>query len=149
MNKGGEQYSSVILDNAEEESFIHPSSLQSVRPSEPAEIIGVNGDSKILNLEGDLPGFFSCLTSPDTEVNILAQHDVEVIYPISWEQGKKYTAHMNDGHCLEFRKEGKLYVAEFEQTRHNQVFYRPPCQNNTRKNNCNELKKQENFGETV
>ena len=101
----------VILDNASEVDILSPRFLTGIRHG-LGRVRGLHGEAKTTKKVGHLKGFYDCIVSSDAAANVLSQSNIEQLYDITYEQGKRYIVHMHD-RDLSFWKKGKLYVANF------------------------------------
>jgi hypothetical protein len=107
----------VLLDNQADISILHPSLLENIREAESKiRVKGVGGFQMEVKEKGMLRDFFEVYSSLDTRANVLSFAEVEDQFPISYVPQIGFIVHLPD-RDLEFRRRGKLYVADWSQHR--------------------------------
>jgi len=107
------QWYEVALDSCSQVNVFNPRFLTNIR-SGTGSYVGLSGAAKMTNLVGDLEGFFECQVCETCAASVLCMSDVEELYPITYDQGKSYTVHMEDKDVVFYNK-NKIYVADFSE----------------------------------
>jgi len=100
----------VCLDNGSQVNIINSQLLTSLRTQDKF-FKSMGGISKTTCV-GYLDGFYECQACDTCPTSILSLSDVEDIYPITYLQGKSFTAHMDDRDVI-FTRRDKMYIADF------------------------------------
>jgi hypothetical protein len=103
----------VLLDNQADVSVMHPRLLRQVMKAEqPITVRGIGGKQLEANHTGYLEEFFRVYASTNAMPNVLSLAEVEDKYAVSYVPGQMFTVHLPSGD-VEFKRQGKLYVANF------------------------------------
>ncbi len=105
--------SEALLDNQADISIIKPSLLRALAPVEKTvKVNGVGGLQLKVDRTGYLDEFFFVCTSEETRANVLSFAEVEELYDITYVPREAFIIHLPE-QDIEFRRKGKLYVADF------------------------------------
>jgi hypothetical protein len=103
----------VLLDNQADVSIMHPRLLrQVIRADQPITVCGVGGKQLEVTHNGYLEDFFRVYASANAKPNVLSLAEVEDMYSVTYIPGQMFTVHL-PGKDVEFKRTGKLYVANF------------------------------------
>jgi hypothetical protein len=103
----------VLLDNQADISMMHPRLLREIMEADqPITVRGIGGKQLVATHTGYLDEFFRVYASGKAQPNILSLAEVEDIYAIMYVPGQVFTIHL-PGRDVEFRRRGKLYIANF------------------------------------
>ncbi len=103
----------VLLDNQADISIIKPSLLCALVLAEKTVTVnGVGGLQLKVDCTGYLDDFFRVYASDETKANVLSFAEVEELYDITYVPREAFIVHLPE-QDLEFRRKGKLYVADF------------------------------------
>jgi hypothetical protein len=103
----------VLLDNQADISIMHPRLLRQVmRADQPITVCGIGGKQLQATHTGYLEDFFRVYASANAKPNVLSLAEVEDMYSVTYIPGQMFTVHLP---CrdVEFRRTGKLYIANF------------------------------------
>jgi hypothetical protein len=104
----------LLLDNQADFSIIHPDLLTHLSKADhELKINGVGGEQLIVQDTGDLQDFFRVYSSEHTKANVLCFADIEDKYKVTYVPQVGFIVHMDD-RDLEFKRKGKLYIAEWD-----------------------------------
>jgi hypothetical protein len=78
------------------------------------KINGVGGEQLKVTDTGYLSDFFRVYSSHQTKANVLCFIDIEDKYQVTYIPQEGFIVHMDDKD-IEFRREGKLYIADWEE----------------------------------
>jgi hypothetical protein len=105
----------VLLDNQADVSVLHPSLLVDIKKADhELKINGVGGEQLKVTDTGYLPDFFCVYSSHQTKAHVLCFANVEDKYQVTYIPQEGFIVHM-DHKDIEFRREGKLYIADWEE----------------------------------
>ncbi len=103
----------VLLDNKADISIMKPNLLRALAPAEKTvKVNGVGGQQLKEDRTGYLDEFFHVYASEETRVNVLSFAEVEELYNITYMPRAAFIVHLPE-QDLEFKRKGKLYVADF------------------------------------
>lgn len=105
----------ILLDNQVDVSVVHPCLLRDEQLADsPIMVNGIGGKQLKVKNTGFLEEFFRVHASKYAKPSVLRLSDVEDLYKVSYVPGQAFIVHLPSGD-LEFKRTGKLYVANFQQ----------------------------------
>jgi hypothetical protein len=111
----GISYTEVLLDNQADISIMKPGLLRAVAPTKKTvKVKGVGGLQLKVDDMGYLDQFFHVYASDETRANVLSFAEVEELYDITYVPREAFIVHLPE-QDIEFKRKGKLYVADFAQ----------------------------------
>jgi hypothetical protein len=105
----------ILLDNQADVSIVHSRLLHDVLPADsPITVNGIGGKQLKAVDTGYLEVFFHVYSSEQANPSVLSLSDVEDMYKVTYVPRKAFIVHLLAGD-LEFKRNGKLYIANFNQ----------------------------------
>jgi hypothetical protein len=104
----------VLLDNQADVSIVHLRLLREVmQANQTVTVRGIPGKQLVATHTGYLDKFFRVYVSEKAKPNVLSLAKVEDMYVVTYVPGQVFTIHL-PGKDVEFKRRGKLYIANFD-----------------------------------